>query len=158
MQIVRPWVKKSPQFTFQWVWPGQFCQCHWPWGVKACWVLAGSGLTAAIGWMDSLINVMCTNSGSLNCICVKARPLRNGEWICERKGAGFNADGDNLQYSEFPNFGWVQTTDLVLGLLSWLDHVGEVEDDQALHLFIYFLYLLVLRGILFSVEIYKYNL
>lgn len=124
MQIVRPWVKKSPQFTFQWVWPGQFCQCHWPWGGKACWVLAGSGLTAAIGWMDSLINVMCTNSGSLNCICVKARPLRNGEWMGERKGAGFNADGDDLQYSEFPNFGWVQTTDLVLGLLSWLDHVA----------------------------------
>lgn len=73
----------------------------------------------------------------------------------ERKGAGFNADCDVLQYSEFPYFGWVQTTDLVLGPLSWLDHVGEVVDDQALHLFISFLYLLVLKGILFSVEIYK---
>lgn len=40
--------------------------------------------------------------------------------------------------------------------LDWIMwHVGEVEDDQALHLLIYFLYLLVLRGILFSVEIYK---
>lgn len=134
MQIVRPWVKKSPQFTFQGVWPVQFCQCHWPWGGKARWVAAGSGLTATIGWMDSLINVMCTNRGSLNCICVKARPLWNGEWMSEPKGAGFNADCDDAQFSESPYFGWV----LVLGLHPWQDHVAEVVDDQAIHLFFYF--------------------
>lgn len=86
--------------------------------------------------MDSLINVMCTNSGSLNCICVKARPLRNGDWISEPRGAGFNADCDDVQFSDAPYFRWV----LVLGLHSWQDHVGEVVGDQALHSFIFYVF------------------
>lgn len=36
----------------------------------------------------------------------------------KRKGAGLKADCKDLQFIEFPYFGWVQTTDLVLGLLS----------------------------------------
>lgn len=57
------------------------------------------------------------------------------EWV-NLKGAGFDANCGDLQLGESPYFAWVQSTDLVFGMHSWQDHVGEVLADQAV--FIYF--------------------